>query len=47
VRLAERRRETKLSCQRLLEKMDSERQQLKEHCLANAIPKDKEDATLH
>jgi hypothetical protein len=38
VRLGERRREAKLSCQRILDKMDCERQQLKEHGVANAIP---------
>ena len=38
VRFGERRREAKLSCQRILEKMDCERQQLKEHCVANANP---------
>jgi len=46
VRLGERRREAKLSCQRILEEMDCERQQLKEHCVANANPKDEEEATL-
>jgi hypothetical protein len=47
VRLGERRREAKLSCQRILELMDSERQQLKERCVGNVIPKDEEEATLH
>jgi hypothetical protein len=47
VRFAERRRETKLSRQRFLEKMDFERLQLKEHCVANAIPNDEDEATLH
>jgi hypothetical protein len=47
VRLGERRREAKLSSQRILELMECERQQLKEHCVANVIPKDEEDATLH
>ncbi len=46
VRLGERRREAKLSCQRILEEMDCERQPLKEHCVANANPKDEEEATL-
>jgi hypothetical protein len=41
VRLGERRREAKLSCQRMLEEMDCERQQLKEPCVANAGPKTK------
>jgi hypothetical protein len=47
VRLGERRREAKLSCQRILELMDCERQQLNEHCVENVIPKDEEEATLH
>jgi hypothetical protein len=47
VRFGERRRETKLSCQRILEKMDYERQQLKDHRVANAIPKEEDEATLH
>jgi hypothetical protein len=47
VRLGERRREAKLSCQRILEEMDEERQPLKEHCVANAIPEDEDEATLH
>jgi hypothetical protein len=47
VRFGERRREAKLSCQRILEKMDCERQPLKEHCVVSAIPEDKEAATLH
>ncbi len=46
VRLGERRREAKLSCQRILEEMDCERQPLKEHCVANANPKDEDEATL-
>jgi hypothetical protein len=46
VRLGERRREAKLSCQRILEEMDCERQQLKERGVANASPKAKE-VTLH
>ena len=46
VRLGERRREAKLSCQRLLEEMDCERQQLKERCVANTSPKARE-VTLH
>jgi hypothetical protein len=41
VRLGERRREAKLSCQRILEEMDSERQQLEERCVANASPENK------
>ena len=45
VRLGERRREAKLSCQRILEEMDCERQQLKEHCVADANPEE-EDARL-
>ncbi len=44
-RLGESRREAKLLCQQILEDMDRERQQLKE--LAQAIPEDEEDATLH
>jgi hypothetical protein len=47
VRLSERRREAKLSCQRILELMDCERLQLKEHRVENVIPKDEEEATLH
>jgi hypothetical protein len=47
VRLGERRREAKLSCQRLLEEMDCERRQLEEHCVANANPEDEDEATLH
>jgi hypothetical protein len=46
VRLGERRREAKLFCQRILEEMDGERQQLNEQCLAHAIPDD-DDGTLH
>ena len=46
VRLGERRREAKLSCQRILEEMDCEHQQLKERRVANASPKAKE-VTLH
>jgi hypothetical protein len=42
----ERRREAKLSCQRILEEMDGERQRLKEHCVANAVPEE-DEATLH
>jgi hypothetical protein len=45
-RLGERRREAKLSCQRILEEMDCERWQLKERCVANASPK-AEEVTLH
>ena len=47
VRLGERRREAKLSCQRILDEMDGEREQLKKHCVANAIPEDEDEATLH
>ena len=47
VRFGERRREVKLSCQRILDEMDCERQPLKEHCVVSAIPEDKEAATLH
>jgi len=47
VRLGERRREAKLSCQRILEQMDCEQQQLSEHCVENAILEDEEEATLH
>ena len=47
LRPGERRREAKLSCQRILEEMDYERQQLNEHCAANAIPEDDDEATLH
>jgi hypothetical protein len=47
VRLGERRREAKLFCQRILEEMDGERQQLKEHCVATANPEDEDEATLH
>jgi hypothetical protein len=48
VRLGERRREAKLFCQRILEEMDWERQQLNEQCLARAIPDDDDDdGTLH
>ena len=47
VRLGERRREAKLSCQRILEEIDCERQRLKELCEANAIPEDEDEATLH
>jgi hypothetical protein len=46
VRLGERRREAKLSCQRILEEMDCKHQQLKERCVANASPK-AEEVTLH
>jgi hypothetical protein len=47
VRLNERRREAKLSCQRILEMMDGERQQLNEHFAANANYEDEDEATLH
>jgi hypothetical protein len=47
VRLSERRREAKLSCQRILEMMDGERQQLNEHFAANADYEDEDEATLH
>jgi hypothetical protein len=47
VRLSERRREAKLSCQRILEMMDGERQQLNEHFTANANYEDEDEATLH
>ena len=45
-RLGESRREAKLHCQQILEEMDRERHQLKEHCLGHAIPED-EEAKLH
>jgi hypothetical protein len=45
-RLGERRREAKLYCQCILEKIDRERQQ-QEHCAVGAFPEDKEAATLH
>jgi hypothetical protein len=45
-RLGESRRKAKLLYQQILEEMDRERQQLKEHCQADAIPED-EEATLH
>jgi hypothetical protein len=41
-RIGERRREAKLSCQRLLEEMDCEYPQLEERCEENANPKDKD-----
>jgi hypothetical protein len=41
-RIGERRREAKLSCQRLLEEMDYEHPQLEERCVENANPKDKD-----
>jgi hypothetical protein len=47
VRPGERRREAKLSCQRILEEMDGERQKLKEHYVANAILEDEDETTLH
>jgi hypothetical protein len=47
VRFGERRRQAKLSCQRILDEMDCERQRLKDHCAANANPEDEEEATLH
>ena len=40
-RIGERRREAKLSCQRILEEMDCERPQLEERA-ENANPKDKD-----
>ncbi len=46
-RLGERRREAKLLCQHILGEIDRERQQLKEHCVAQAILEDEEEATLH
>jgi hypothetical protein len=46
-RLGLRRREAKLSCQRILELMDYERQPLKEHCVATVVSKDEDEATLH
>jgi chromosome condensin MukBEF MukE localization factor len=46
VRLGERRREAKLSCQRILEQMDFERA-LEKHRVANANSEDEDDATLH
>jgi hypothetical protein len=47
VRLGERRREVKLSCQRILELMDCERQQIKERCVASAAAEDEAEAVLH
>ena len=41
-RIGERRREAKLSCQRILEEMDCERPQLEERRAENANPKDKD-----
>jgi hypothetical protein len=46
VRLGERRREAKLFCQHILEKMDGERA-LEEHCVANADSEDEGEATFH
>ena len=46
-RIGESRRKAKLFYQQIFEEMDRERQQLKEHCQAHAIPEDEEDATLH
>jgi hypothetical protein len=45
-RIGESRRKAKLFYQ-ILDEMDRERQQLKEHCKAHAIPEDEEEATLH
>jgi hypothetical protein len=36
-----------LSCQRILDEMDGERQRLNEHCVANANSEDEDEATLH
>jgi hypothetical protein len=47
VRLGERRRAVKLSCQRILEEMDSERRQGDAHCVADAVSDDEDEATLH
>ena len=41
-RIGERRREAKLSCQRILEEMDCEHPQLQERCVENANPEDKD-----
>ena len=46
VRLGERRREAKLFCQHILEKMDGERA-FEEHCVANVDSEDEDEATLH
>ena len=46
-RLGESRRKAKLFYLQILEEMDRERQQLKKHCPAHAIPEDEEEATLH
>jgi hypothetical protein len=46
-RIGESRRKAKLFYQQIFEEMDRERQQLKEHCQAHAIPEDEEDATLN
>lgn len=45
-RIGESRRKAKLFYQQILDEMDRERQQLKEHYKAHAIPED-EEATLH
>jgi hypothetical protein len=45
VRLGERRRAVKLSCQRILEEMDCERQQREGPC-TNALPEDEDEAAL-
>lgn len=47
VRLGERRREAKLSCQRILELMDCERRQREEHCAPSDAAEDEAEATLH
>ena len=46
-RIGESRRNAKLFYQQILEEMDRERQQLKEHCQAHAIGEDEEEARLH
>jgi hypothetical protein len=45
-RLGERRREAKLFCQHILEKLDGERG-FEEHCVANVDSEDEDEATLH
>jgi hypothetical protein len=47
VRLGERRRAAKLSCQRILEEMDCERQQREAHYITSAASEDEDEATLH
>jgi hypothetical protein len=46
-RLGESRRKAKLIYQQILEEMDREREQLKEHFPVHVIPEDNEEATLH